>query len=66
MHDENKLDEEIDSDSEEISKLELSISKHQALEELNSSLQNIGESSFKFHGIAPVSYTHLDVYKRQA
>lgn len=43
------------SDTEDITILEKSCTKIKTLEELNTSIQNLGESPFKLHGIAPHS-----------
>ena len=47
-----KKNEDTASDSDEtISNLEISVSKQQAFEEINASLQDIGESPVKFHSV---------------
>lgn len=51
--DSSDIEETPGSDSEDITNLEQSFSKQQTLEELNSSIQYLGESPFKLHGIAP-------------
>lgn len=48
LYSNNEPDNEMSNDDKEVIKLALSISKQQALEELNSSLQSIAESPFKF------------------
>lgn len=52
LQDESENDEVV-SDSEEISYLEQPILEQQTLEEKKLSIQNLGESPFKLHSVAP-------------
>lgn len=47
------LRDELCSDDEDIISLEKSLDKEKSLDELNLSIQNLGESPFKLHAIAP-------------